>query len=1312
MSNNPFIKKAFKPTLKATQPEQRAASTTTVKTKPKIDDAAQARQEAWSLKQHLQQKLIEFRMTPFIFRIDSDESNQFQKRIVVDGLDGAHDPYQFFKKLRDNLPRLRAFIPFRSFKVSMSLQLVYYKLSDGEETDPHPWHHSLARSVTNISSIESDAFDPIEVELLTKIVEYEERGSGWVFERVIDCYFTVMAYTPLKSGSYIPFPGWLAGRARLAGVPNIKNDDNGCFQDAQVSALCPPSSHLNNPAYYKKKRESCGLDFSGVSDESGVSLDKISKFEMQNRVACYVFEVDVNAKDQLIYPVYPCNFKDHYEKTRGFRTVDLLRLVDGVKSHYCHVKRIESLIRGQVSSHKEPIFFCRSCCCYKTTEQAYNNHIAFCHEQDSQRVKYPAPGTRVEFDATKMITKMKRAPYVMYGDFECIMPQTDISKGSGTTLIAEHQMCGYALLGVAPTMPGLEKLDLKHGLGEDFELSFFQQIEDNVKQYATLVQAHRNDMVLTDEQQQKHVCAMHCYVCKGAFDSSKKSLCKVRDHDHSNGRYLGAAHSGCNIIDKITSNVYVLFHNFRNYDSHLLMKRLSGYLARFENPNISVIGQTDEKFMSLTLRMYIGDTSIAVHFRDSMLFMTAGLEKIVNSLANVNEGEGRVVPDTSKFYQLQAFVDKFIEDHNKNPHYKDYYLKQLCHKQCYPYEHFTAASKFDETELPPIESFYSKLKGEGCSNDAYKHAQTVMKEFDCKTLWDYHDLYLATDVVLLADVFEHFRKLALQDDKLDPVHYVSLPGFSWDSLMLKSKPILDPLGGLELLSDPEMYLMIERGIRGGVSMISQRHAAANNRNMARFNPSRAVSFIRYLDMNNMYGLGMSQYLPVNGFRWATESECQSYDACQIAPDADIGSIAEISGYFPDSIHDIQNDYPMLPERVMVDESSEYNEELCERLNKKSSTKTVKLVPHLGVRTRYAVHYRALAQAIKHGFIVTNVHRVIFFKQAPWMKAYIDHNTALRAKTNNDFEKDFYKLKNNAVYGKTIENVRNHMDTKIIREKHSKDENKYRKYLNDGRLRYAPKLMGGMATFSFSRKEVGLCKPIAVGMAILDISKEAIYSFHYDYMMPKYGVDRCKLLMTDTDSLVYQIFTDDWAADVKPDSHLYDFSNYSKEHSLFSNDNKKVLGKMKDEFPNEEIAEFIGLKAKMYALRTAIMHEKLVHKGIQKSARTDTGERLSFDDYKRALDEEKTIPVSMNSIRSFKHSLHTVKVRKDGLSSDDNKRYLLDKIKSLAYGHYAIARTTEPKPEPEPRTESKPIVLPQNPKPITIVLKQKPVNFSL
>ena len=195
----------------------------------------------------------------------------------------------------------------------------------------------------------------------------------------------------------------------------------------------------------------------------------------------------------------------------------------------------------------------------------------------------------------------------------------------------------------------------------------------------------------------------------------------------------------------------------------------------------------------------------------------------------------------------------------------------ILRKGVYPYEYIDSLDWFNETQLPPIDKFYSKLSDEKIKDVDYEHAQKVWNEFNCKTIGDYHDLYLKTDVVLLADVFQTFRKTRMDSYKLDPLHNYTAPGLSWDALLKHTNIVL------ELLTDLDMHLFIEKGMRGGKSMVSKRHAKANNPHTAAYNPENENNYIMYYDANNLYGWAMNQSLPYSDFKWKTRNKDGKFD---------------------------------------------------------------------------------------------------------------------------------------------------------------------------------------------------------------------------------------------------------------------------------------------------------------------------------------------------------------------------------------------------------------------------------------------------
>ena len=288
----------------------------------------------------------------------------------------------------------------------------------------------------------------------------------------------------------------------------------------------------------------------------------------------------------------------------------------------------------------------------------------------------------------------------------------------------------------------------------------------------------------------------------------------------------------------------------------------------------------------------------------------------------------------------------------------------------------------------------------------YRHGNNVFKRFKLKNLGEYHDLYMQSDTLLLADVFENFRNTCLKVYELDPTHFLSLPGLAWQACLKKMSI------KLELLGDYDMLLMVEEGIRGRICPSIHRHAKANNKYMENYNENEKPSYIQYLDANNLYGRAMSQKLPVNGFKWIENNEINEEFMKNYDENNDKGYILEVDVKYPRKLHDLHSDLPFLPKRMKIDKCKKL---VCNLLNKK----------------KYVVHINSLKQALNHGLKLKKVHRIIEFNPEAWLKPYIDVNTELRKVAKDDFEKDLFKLMNNSVFGKTVENIRKHRDIKLV-----------------------------------------------------------------------------------------------------------------------------------------------------------------------------------------------------------------------------------------------------------------------------------------
>ena len=735
---------------------------------------------------------------------------------------------------------------------------------------------------------------------------------------------------------------------------------------------------------------------------------------------------------------------------------------------------------------------------------------------------------------------------------------------------------------------------------------------------------------LTNEQNIEFITAQECHICFKKFSTKDR---KVRDHCHYTAKYRGAAHSSCNLRYRIPDYIPVVFHNLAGYDPHLFIKELAKHMSK-----TGVIAKNTENYISFSVKVEVdkfidkpGKTvlnekskEIELRFIDSFKFMSSSLDTLVNNLAKGG-------------HEFWGFEKRSLKQ-----------KELLIRKGGYPYEYIDSWDKFEEKRLPSKDEFYSKLNMSGISEKDYSHACKVWNEFGLKNMGDYHDLYLETDVLLLANVFESFRKVCLDNYGLDPAHFYTAPGLDWKACLKKTGV------NLELLKDPDMLLMFERGIRGGITWSVHKWAIANNPYMGcEYDPLRSTNYLQYLDANNLYGWAMSQPLLTGEFK-LVDIENLKGGAQELKRTIDmmvrnsnnrgVGYVLEVDVKYPRELHDLHNDLPFMWQKIRVN-------------------RVEKLVPNLHDKKKYVIHVKTLKQALDHGLVLEKIHRVIQFKQSAWMKEYIDFNTRLRTVAGNDFEKDFYKLMNNSVFGKTMENIRKHRDIKLVNNKED-----YLKQVMKPNFKGGVLMGADLMSCEMGKVKVKMNKLVYLGQAILDLGKTIMYEFHYDYMKGKYNESDLKLLYMDTDPLVYDIKTEDFYKNVVEDVETrFDTSGYVPGRPLPIEKNKKVIGLMKDELGGKLMKEFISLRPKMYSYRVEEQEPKKC-KGIKKCVMKKT---ITFEDYKRCLFEGINIHRNQMMFRSVKHKVKTLEVNKLALSREDDKRISMNGIDSLAMGHYEL-----------------------------------------
>lgn len=693
----------------------------------------------------------------------------------------------------------------------------------------------------------------------------------------------------------------------------------------------------------------------------------------------------------------------------------------------------------------------------------------------------------------------------------------------------------------------------------------------------------------------------------------KSDIAVVRDHCHYTGTYLGPACNTCNLARRIRPFLPVLFHNLRRYDLHHVLKHA---ISRLPHWSLSVIPQSTETFLSLTA--YIGSQGIIVRFLDSLQFLSMSLDSVVLS-----------IPSDELTLSKTAFSN------------------DLCTKGVFPYSYVSSHNilELKRDQLPPIEVFHDKLQDRvSITPEQYAEACEKWNTYGCETLKDYMMVYLKRDVYLLADVFQHLRRKTLTIDGLEPAHFYSIPGLSWASALKMTNNQVD------LLYDSCMYEFFESGLRGGMTFINKHMCKQENN-----------TELLYLDINNLYGWALSQMLPCNSFQWCLDREFLAQLVKDLllmdTENCDIGYVFEVDLAIPNSLHDQFDQLPLAPE-----------------LKCPPGIKTRKLLLTHEAKHNYVIHFRLLKTFLSLGVEVTKIHRAVSFRQERIFEKYICTNTENRAKATTQFERQFFKLKNNSLYGKTVENVRGRKNIRLCQT-----AKRLITYSSKVNFHKAVQIDDNLVAAILKREGVFLNKPIYIGQAVLDLSKMRMYDFYYQELQSyaRQWSGEINIAACDTDSYFLEIKNIPLHALTQSMMHdgLLDTSNYPPNHLLFSNKNASKVGLCKDESEAKvTYIEWVFLRPKCYSLLTQECQNSMRKaKGVQQCV---VKNRLCHEDYRNQLNPQVApLPVKVRRIGSINHQLYTFEQSKIALSSLDDKRHWTDWNDSLAYGHYRLGYAT-------------------------------------
>ena len=837
----------------------------------------------------------------------------------------------------------------------------------------------------------------------------------------------------------------------------IKNNDEKCF-------LC---CHLLHERYRKNnfkkiqnaerlygkkafiyKDEMINVNYEGVDFPVPFNTFYIvKKIEEQNKIRINIFEYKEGKKNDVTV-IY--HSKMVYENC-----MNLLVICDKTKKkyHYVYIKNLNGLLRSNLNH--DGTKFCENCLKTFSTKKAFNSINHKCNYKnnsdelpnnmaivDNKLLKCPIDMYVKPFNLKHTI----HLPFILYTDFESILKKSEDEKYPDKR---EHQLSAFCYNLICRERPIFNRFKIYRGNGNDDSVidNFFNEIKHLLNYLKECKKKFYALPMLTDEQMKIHKKIKKCQFCNVKFD---KEIKRVQHHNHLNGDYIATICQSCNSKVRVDCTLYIAFHYLKGYDVNYIIERLNNH---FKDANINLLGHNAASIFHIGIQNYI-------KIIDTHEFIKGSLKTLSENLKDED------------IHHTRDLINKYGHD--------------FVEKDIFPFRYIDDFAKYNESTFPDIEYF------DNVDKETYeKYRKFYYSNFN--TLGDYSDYYLEKDVRLLSDIMESYRTLFMDKYETELFGHYSINSLTWE--VMKKWNLVQ----IRILDNYKIYSAFQSMARGGLCDIgSIRYALANNRYMENYDHTQEESYIMHFDINSMYRHVMRTYpMPYDEFSFLTNEEIREFNLWDHNIDSEYGYILNVDIYeFDIKYNDYYNDLPLCPvkDKVFKKDISDYQKKILKD-NINPFICTEKLLCNFHKKKNYILHYLTLQFYLKMpGFKIKQINYIIKFKQAKYLKDYVEYNHQNRIESTNENDKSIYKLLINSLFGPTLLNKEKYSSN--IKLYNDEDYEKVLKIVSNDRFKEYESIDENNALINVEKQCIKLDTPAYIGSTILDLSKIVFYENWY------------------------------------------------------------------------------------------------------------------------------------------------------------------------------------------------------------------------